>query len=51
LDGKEVIGLFKKWIKITTLPTTDISVPNVNVAPDISAPNVHDTTDLLAPII
>jgi hypothetical protein len=45
LDGKEMIGLFKKWIKITTLSTTDIFLPNDNVATDISAPNVHDTTD------
>jgi len=51
LDGKKMIVLFKIWIKITTLSTTDILEPNVNVATDISAPNVHVTTDLLAPII
>ncbi len=51
LDGKEMVGQFKKWIKITTLSTTDILESNVNDTIDISVPNVYDTTDISAPII
>jgi hypothetical protein len=38
--------LFKIWIKITTLPTTDIFLPNVNIATDIFLPNVNIATDI-----